>query len=284
MSKISIIVFILAFKEKPWAPLIALSKQTLKPDKIVIVAGYPSACVEKFPKIKSIDCIVIPPNLKFSVGERIGIALTIAFKRYQVNSYDYVVRLDEDFYFDERFLEDNIRAGYDLVGCHGAMIMKSDKLIRVLKGRWAISPMDDVLVIDLFRASNCSVLPWSWVRPPLYLRYPRDTFSRGIMFGVELYRNGYPLINLVLDVMNKLIFSRIIRKLSYRKMKTVAVIGMLIGYIVALLRKEKKSNLAIMLTEFYKVTSIMESYKTITKELRLILSNKFSFYKRMKVK
>ncbi|MEM2613564.1 MAG: glycosyltransferase family A protein [Nitrososphaerota archaeon] len=279
MSRISIIVFILAFKEKPWAPLVALSKQTLKPEKIVIVAGYPSACVEKFPNIKSIECMVIPPNLKLSVGERVGIALTIAFKKYQIHSYDYIVRLDEDFYFDERFLEDNIRAGYDLVGCHGAMIMKSDKLIKVLKGKWAISPMDDALVIDMFRASNCLVLPWSWIRPPWYLRYPRDTFSRGVMFGVELYRNGYPLINLLLDIISKTIFSRIIRRLSYRKMKTAAVIGMLVGYVTAFLRKEKKSNLAMMLTKFYKTSSLIESYKTIMKELRTILNTNLIFKK-----
>jgi len=235
-----VIAFILTFKEKPLIVLYALSRQTLKPRKVVIVAANKSACVDRFPNIGDIECLVIPPNLNLTVGERVGISLTIAFKKYDISSYDYVVRLDEDFYFDEYFLEHNIRAGYDLIGCHGAMIIKSRKLVDLLGGAWAISPMDDAVVIDLFRANHCRVLPWSWIRPPIYLRYPRDTFSRGMIFGRELYRNGYPLINLLLDMFSKIILSRIIPTLAYRRMKTSAVTGMLVGYIGAFLRREKR--------------------------------------------
>lgn len=275
MSNIKAIAFILTFKDKPLATLNALSKQTLKPKKVVIVAAYPSACVNKFPNLDNLECVVIPPNLNLSVGERIGIALTIAFKKYKINLYDYVIRLDEDFYFDEHFLEDNIHAGYDLIGCHGAMIMKSDKLIKILGGGWAISPMDDALVIDMFRASHCLVLPWSWFRSPIYLRYPRDTFSRGILFGRELYRNGYPLINLILDMFSKIILSRVIPKLSFRKMKTTVLVGMLIGYMSAFLRGEKKSNLSTKLEPFYKTFSLIESYKNIVGGLKDIFKVRF---------
>jgi hypothetical protein len=269
-----IIAFILALEKKPLYPLLALSRQTLKPDKVVIVAGYPSACVNKFPNINELACIVVPPNFELSVGERVGIALTVAFRMYNIEAYDYVVRLDEDFYFDKHFLKDNIRDNYDLIGCHGAMIIKSSKIIEILNGKWMISPMDDVLVIDMFRANGCKVLPWAWFRDPIYLRLPRDTYRRGIMFGMELYRIGYPLVNLLLDIAVKVILSRIISKLFYRRMKATAVFGMLVGYVIAFLRREKRRHYAMILGKFYKTTCRADSLKTILRELMNIFYTK----------
>jgi len=243
LNKKRVIAFILAYKDKPYLPLYSLSHQTLKPDRVVIVAAFSSACIDKFYNLTNISCIVVSPNLSLSVGERVGIALTIAFKKMKIDEYDYVIKLDDDVLFDEKFVEDNIDADYDLVGYRGAMILKSKRVIEILDGRWIPSPLDDALVIDVFRAKGCKILPWTWVHPPLYMKEPKDTFRRGIRFGIELYRMGYPFMNLVLSIPYNA---------TKRRMEIHVLMGILIGYIITHMRREKRSHLSIKLRDMYR--------------------------------
>jgi len=223
-----VIAFVLAFKEKPIYPLVSLMRQTIKPSKIVIVAAYPSACVDSLKGFK-VECLVIPPDLSLTVGERVGKALTIAFRLYLSEEYDYMLKLDSDVYFDETFIEENIKAGYDLMGRGAAMIIKVKSFIKVFNHKWPISPLDDVIVTEVFKAYGYKVLPWKWIKPAKLIREPSYDVSRTLRVGYELYRIGFPIVSELL-----LLYDRILKR------RELAFIGHLVGYLVALLRREKK--------------------------------------------
>jgi len=235
-----IIAFILAFREKPLYPLISLIKQTIKPSKIIIVAAYSSACVDHFKDAK-IECLVVPPDLSLTVGERVGKALTIAFKLYLNEEYDYMLKLDSDIYFDETFIEENIKAGYDLMGRGAAMVIKVKSFIKVFDHKWPVSPQDDVIVTEVLRVRGYKVLPWKWIKPAKLIKEPKYDILRTLRMGYELYRIGFPIISEIL-----LLYDRVLRR------RELVFIGHIIGYLVALLRGEKKYPFSNDIYEYHK--------------------------------
>ena len=235
-----VIAFILAFKEKPFYPLISLMRQTIKPIKIVIVAAYPSACVDRFKDTK-IECLVIPPDLSLSVGERVGKALTIAFRLYLTKDYDYILKLDSDVYFDETFVEENIGTEYDLMGRGAAMIIKVKNFIEVFNHEWPVSPIDDVIVTEVLRVRGYKVLPWQWIKLPRLIKEPKYDILRALRIGYESYRIGFPILSETL-----LLYDRILRR------RELTFVGHIIGYLVALLRREKKYPFSNAIYEYHK--------------------------------
>jgi hypothetical protein len=238
-----IIVFLLAFKEKPLLSLSSLSFQTWKPSKVVIVAAYPSACIKiKFKNLK-VENIIVPPDLSLTVGERVGIALTIAFKRYDISRYDYILKLDSDVLFNEHFIEDNIKSGYDLVGGGSAMLIKSSIFLKIFDLKWPISAIDDAYVIEAFKAKGYKVLEWNWASKPISLRSSHFSIARRFRAGIEMYRCGIPFVNLLYRV---LLFI-----LRYPKLIHTAM-AMIIGFVIAPLIKRRKYDIASEVENFYK--------------------------------
>jgi len=261
-----IIAFILALKEKPYYPLISLMRQTIKPSKIVIVAAYPSACVDYFKGVR-IECLVIRPDTSLSVGERVGIALTIAFKLFLTEDYDYMLKLDSDIYFDERFIEENIKAGYDLMGRGAGMIIKVKKFLEIFDHKWPISPLDDATVVELFRVRGYKVLPWKWVYPAKLVRKPKYDASRAFKIGYEFYRLGFPLLYEILTI-------------HYRILQREPIfIFHLIGYLAALFCGEKKYPFSIDIKKYYDtilINSIKLKLINLTTKLSRSLSSFFN--------
>ena len=238
-----IIAFILAFKEKPYYSLISLMKQSVKPSKIVIVAAYPSACIDQF-KNMDIECLIIPPDLSLSVGERVGKSLTIAFKLLLREDYDYMLKLDSDIYFDEKFIEENIKAGYDLMGRGAGMIIKVKTFLEVFDHRWPVSPLDDVIVTELLKMRRYRVLSWKWVRPAELVKKPRYNASRAFKIGYESYRIGFPLLWEILTVVDRILRGEF------------TFIFHLIGYLIALFRNEKRYPFSGAIYRYYSVLLI----------------------------
>ncbi|MHA1617564.1 MAG: hypothetical protein ACTSX9_09685 [Candidatus Njordarchaeales archaeon] len=233
-----VIAFILAFKEKPYYPLISLSKQSIKPNKIVIVAAYPSACVDQFRGMK-IECLVIPPDLSLSVGERVGKSLTIALKKFLTEDYDYMLKLDSDIYFDEKFIEENTRAGYDLMGRGSGMIIKVKSFIETFDHTWPISPLDDLIVTEVFKARGYKVLPWRWAHPAKIVKEPKYDAFRAFRAGYEYYKIGFPILPEMMTTLERV------------KRREFAFVAHPIGYFLALLRNEKKYPFSKTIHNYY---------------------------------
>ena len=232
-----VIAFILAYKNPPLKVIKCLKKQTLKPGKIVIVAAYPSACIDE----SDIDCIVVPPpkDKLLTVGERIGIALTIAFNTYNLENYDYFLKIDDDVEFNENFIEENIKAGYVLMGRGCAMIIKVPWYLKIWGKTWPIATADDTSVVVSSIPFNS--LPWKYVNSPKMLRPINAYFKRLWKAGYDLYRVGYPAIYLLKHAVIKLIRERDIQK-----------IPVIMGYIAALIVKPRKRKQAEIVEKYMK--------------------------------
>jgi hypothetical protein len=255
----------LAFKEKPFLPVVSLSHQTWKVDKVIIVAAYPSACIEEFDGLGKIECVVIAPNLMLSVGERVGVALTKAFKKYDISKYDYMLKLDSDISFDEKFIEENLKSGYDLMGRGAGMIIKTGKFLKLFNHRWPICPIDDTYIVEAFRVYGFKVLPWNWVHPAKLLKEPNYSFKRVFKTGMEIYKLGIPFICEISTLIYLLL-----------KRRKIVFIARILGYIVAHLKREKYS-IAHEVEDYYKAelsNAIRIRLRQILEKLLLKRKNK----------
>ena len=191
-----------------------------------------------------VECLIVLPDLSLSVGERVGKSLTVAFKLFLREDYDYMLKLDSDIYFDEKFIEENIKAGYDLMGRGAGMIIKVKTFLEVFDHRWPISPLDDVIVTELLKIRKYRVLPWRWVHPAKFVKKPKYNASRAFKIGYESYRIGFPLLWEILIVRGKILQGEFI------------FIFHLIGYLIALFRSEKRYPFSGAVHRYYKVLLI----------------------------
>lgn len=223
-----VISYVLAFDRVPEVTLKSLLRQTIK-TRIVVVAAYSSAC----PSERGIECVVVPPNMSLSVGERVGISLTKAFHKFPPDGYDYFLKLDDDVWLDPKFLEVNISSNYDVMGRGAAMLIKTDCYVRVFDHFWPISPIDDTYVVETLMALGYKVLPFSWVKPALLMKEPRIPPSRAFKNGIEFYRLGLHPLRLAT------VFMRYVKNGGLR-----SALSLLSGYVYALLKRMKKVNYA----------------------------------------
>lgn len=220
-----VIAFILAFKDRPIKVLSCLSRQTVKPEKTIIVAAYSSACVESYQGL-SISCEIIPPDLSLTIGERVGISLTIAFKKHRIEKYDFVIKLDDDVSFDEHFIEENIKAGYDVMGRGSGMIIKTLCFVKCFNHEWPISPIDDVCVVATLKAKGYEVLEWNWIKKAKVSKEPIYNVRRAFISGLWLYKLGIPFISVTLDS-----FFVFIKRYCEPKNAIARICGFIAGFI-----------------------------------------------------
>jgi len=271
-EKPKIIAFVLAFKEKPFLPIYSLSNQTLKVDKIVIVAAYPSACMEKFDILCKTECVVIAPNEMLSIGERVGVSLTLAFKKFDISKYDYMLKLDSDISFDEKFIEENIKGHYDLMGRGAGMIIKTDEFLKIFGHQWPISSIDDVYIVEAFRVKGCKLLAWKWIHPAKLLKEPNYSFKRVFRIGMEIYKLGIPFI----DEIFILIY-------WFLKKRKIMFIAHPFGYITAYLKKERKYPISHEVERYHKSRLINKiRVKILHKKIKVGMRHEYlsdhSFY------
>ncbi|MCD6470066.1 hypothetical protein J7L29_04630 [Candidatus Bathyarchaeota archaeon] len=245
LSKPKIIVFILAFKKSPKVTLNSVLKQTIQPEKVVIVAAYEEAC------INGVECFIVPPNLELTVGERVGIALTKAFHKYEIEKYDYLVKLDDDAILDEKFLENNIKSGLEVIGRGAAMIIKTQCYLKYIGKKWPISSADDTFVVETLMAMGCKTMPFWWPHPAKLVKEPKGDLKRGWRIGIESYKLGlHPLR----------VFSSFLRALKRRETAALSIIP---GYIYALLTRPKQYDLAKNVKCFNKFYVKMKMFEKI---------------------
>lgn len=256
LKRLKIAAFILAFREVPIRVLKCLSTQTVKPSKVIIVAAYESACVQRFSDL-DIECIVIPPNLNLTVGERVGISLSVAFRKIRIEGYDYLLKLDDDVVFDERFIEDNVGSGYDLMGRGAAMIIRVEVYLKFFNHQWPINPIDDTYVVDTLLAAGYKVLPWSWIRRAIPIKEVHVSVEREFLAGVNLYKLGYPFTVALLASFSTLII---------RRRSITGYIARVGGYIAALITRPSRYTAYERISK-YKRYELMIKLKNLIQRL-----------------
>ncbi|MEM2847996.1 MAG: hypothetical protein QXM79_04400 [Zestosphaera sp.] len=213
----------------------------MKPDKVVIVAAMKEACLSDYVNLGPIDCLVVKPDTSLSVGERVGIALTVALRRYAVGNYDYFLKLDDDVMFGPKFVETNVRSHYDLMGRGAAMVINARKYVQLFNHKWPVCPADDTYVIYRSVASGLRVLEWRWVEKAFLLKEPAYSARRRFLLGVELYKFGVPLAYVVLSSLKSVVKSGVLSHLI-----TVY------GYVVALIVRRTKYEFSDCVRDYHK--------------------------------
>jgi len=102
----------------------SLKRQTLKPE-IHVEIGYP-----------------IP---KMSVCKLVLYYFNKVLKEYDLSSFDYILKSDEDVIYPRNFLEENTKLGYDVMGSNACMLLKADTFMNVMNGRLILSDYDGLL-------------------------------------------------------------------------------------------------------------------------------------------
>lgn len=255
VTRPKIIAFVLAYKEKPLRVLSCLASQTMKPDKVVIVAAYKEACLSSYVGLGSIDCLVVKPDTSLSVGERVGIALTIALRKYDVGSYDYFLKLDDDVMFYPKFIEVNVRSQYDLMGRGSAMVINAKKYVQLFNHEWPVCPADDSYVTYKSIAGNLRVLEWKWVKKAILLKEPKHSVRRCFLAGIELYKLGIPFVYAFLSLLKRIIKTGVLSHLI-----------IVYVYVVALAIRITKYEFSGRVQVYHKMKLKREILKLVFKE------------------
>jgi hypothetical protein len=231
---------VLAYKDPPILALKSLARQTMQMDKVVIIAAHESACIDSINGMK-IECFVDPPKPLPTVGERVGVSLTKAFKKFDISNYDYIVKLDSDVVLDEKFIERNICRNLDVIGIGAAMIVSTRCYLKYIGERWPISPYDDNFVVETLMALGCKTFPFKWPHPPRIMRKPGNDLLRAYRIGVECYKLGIHSLR---------VLSMIIRLLKNRN---IAFLYVLSGYTAAVVARQRRYKYASIISRFNKM-------------------------------
>lgn len=240
-SSLRVIAFVLSYKEKPIHVLKSLSIQTLKPEKVVIVAAHKDACVDSFEGLGGIDCLVVKPDHRLTVGERVGISLTAAFRKYRLEDYDYFLKLDDDVVFGPRFIEANVGSGYDVMGRGAAMVVNARKYLKLFGGRWPACPVDDSYVVYKSIVSGLKVIEWDWVEKAKLLKKPTHGPRRLLIMGRVMYRFGTPFPYTVLSSLKRVV-----------KGGSLSYLVIIYGHLVALLARDARYDFSTYVREYIK--------------------------------
>jgi len=251
-----LIAFVLSYREKPTLVLKSLSAKTLKPEKVVIVAAHRDACVERFEGLGSIDCLVVRPDHRLTVGERVGVALTMAFRKYRPGDYDYFLKLDDDIVFGPRFVEVNVKSGYDVMGRGAAMLVNAGKYLRVFGDRWPVNPADDDYVVYKSIASGLKVLEWDWVEKARLLKEPTRSPRRLLITGRVMYRFRMPFPYTILSSLKRVV-----------KGRSFSYLIIIYGYFTALLARDAKYDFSTYVHDYIKRNFTLKTSK-IARQIR----------------
>ncbi|MEZ0346876.1 MAG: glycosyltransferase family A protein [Infirmifilum sp.] len=239
MSRCNARVFVVipTLRDPPIYALRSLFKQTLKPQKIIIVAGS-----RKLEEIVSrwagefkglVEVTYYRPDMMEHVGVRVGKALNYVFERENLQQYDYLLKLDADAVLREKCLEDCVNREADLIGLGYFMLIRMKSFLKVLGGRWPVTPGDDAYIAHAFRSLGLKVEPM----PPDIIVLRKSGVGGNWRYyfyrGVDDYRAG----------INPIMMLKIVFRLSYKR-RTLLPLFTLVGYVRALTGRVKRFEFA----------------------------------------
>ncbi|MEM3828673.1 MAG: hypothetical protein QXP36_05620 [Conexivisphaerales archaeon] len=138
------------------------------------------------------EIFYIKPNFQDPLGKRIATALNYALSMVNLNSYDYLLRVDADTVLPKRFIEENLKVNADYVGKAGyAMLLKMGCFLRIFNGRFVETAFEDTHMGLKLLCQGYSVL--TWALPPILKRKSgaHHTWRYYFTRGIEMYKLGY---------------------------------------------------------------------------------------------
>jgi hypothetical protein len=159
--------------------------------------------------------------------ERVSYVLNKALERFDLQSYDYLLRVDGDTVLPINFIRQGILADCDLYGTIGfAMLIKVKPFMDCMNGRFC-SFDDDTYVGHCFRTYGYTVLAADLSK--VKTRRISHPLSFYLNKGATYYRIGYTFQNFVANI---------------KPRQPAVSIFLLGGFILALLGRKPKSEFA----------------------------------------
>lgn len=204
----------------------SLNSQTIKPERIIVVAG--TTRVYRESKERGIETVFVKPNLTEHIGIRVSKAMNVAIRTLNINlnEYDYLLKVDDDVVLPPDFIERCILEGADCVGGSGyAELFKMKTFIELFGGSFPEVVSDDTFREFLVMVSNRKFSKWP-VKPIMRLK-KKHGWRYYYELGYDRYKLGYDPIHIIFH-------------LRHGKMYLFYVAG----YFVSLLRREKRYHFA----------------------------------------
>ncbi|MCQ5341411.1 MAG: glycosyltransferase family 2 protein [Candidatus Methanomethylicia archaeon] len=247
---IKILAIIPVLNRYPKETIKSLLNQTIKPSRIIIAAGSSSVCQEC--KIHGIDCIYVKPNFYEHVGIRMTKAMNIALQSVNINNYDYILKLDDDVILPPKFIEMCIKENADCVGGSGcAQLFKVSTFIKLFNGRFPEVVSEDTYREFAILATGRKLVKWPI--EPIYFIKKKHSWRYYYEIGYNRYKLGYDFIHILFHLRHGINY-----------------VFYLIGYISALIHREKKYSFANNI--------FWTKIKEIPKQLKEFLTNPLKFF------
>ena len=178
---------------------------------------------------------------KFSTGERASKALNYELGKYtneELSVYDYLLRIDDDSYLPEHFIEENLKLDADIVGSSGyGQLIKMKLFIEVLNARFPEVWSEDGHVWYTFKYYGLKAEKYR-VKPE---NFGTRNFNKKRYFGdgISRYKKGYIIPHILVSFREPMSG----RKVGFN------VIYIIAGYFWAMLKGEKKYFFSEMTTD-----------------------------------
>lgn len=162
---LKVLTIIPTLRDFPYDTFNSVLEQTVKTD-IIIVSG--TRDLEVPPHFKGLFTFVYSkPDLSKTKGFRVAVALNRALEGVDLGEYAWLLKIDGDAVIPPHFLEENIRADYDLQGRGMALVIRVSKFQELMGGEFFVCNADDTYVYAVFLKMEAKVLKWRWTHPPL---------------------------------------------------------------------------------------------------------------------
>lgn len=138
---------------------------------------------------------IFPANIP--VGKRVAMALNSVLPTLDLSDFDYILRTDDDAILAKDFIEENLKTGADIIGSSGyGQLIKVEPFLKHFKD-FPIVVAEDSYVYYAFMDMGLKVSGYA-VRPKK-IRKKKHSKSYWINGGMERYRTGYMLYNILIS-------------------------------------------------------------------------------------
>lgn len=141
---------------------------------------YTATCIvtpRPMNKIEGAAVFPYPVDQNLPVGVRVSKSINHVLKflddEMGLDSFDYLLKIDQDVKLPPYWIVANAKSNMDLMGKGCAMLIKMLKFLE-LGGRFDVTEFDDDSLIQRFIKAGAWVLPYNWTYPPIMLERTND--------------------------------------------------------------------------------------------------------------
>ena len=252
-----ILALIPTLNDDPTDTVESLKKQTMPPDRIIVVCG--SEELSQKLATRGIESIYLKPDFSKDIGTRIAQALNVGLSAVNSKDFDYLVRSDADTILPPNFVEANLPQPHLL---HGHLIFPMRAIEEIFGGRFVEGNAEDTY--HIYKLMERGFVVTEWRVAPISKRSggedkPWRYFFQG---GETAYEMGHEPIHYLFNVLVLLVKERQPKRFF-----------LYLGYLYAMLGRSEKRDSHFWLERKQRVFHWRNAAKFFTRESRVLVIN-----------